>query len=460
MQFTRNMFHRKPFLLAKYIAVLLTLLLLTGCTLRLPSMNKLDNRAFSANLKENANANYGKKAAYYDGRIYYLSSELGQQGIYSMNTAGDGIRLEISVEDIRAISVESSGLYYAGFDSIEKNDNGPYRRFRLFQLKAGSTTPVDLLKTFSYTDNLGDENVWGFCLTKTGVFAVRFVNVTGYPPVPHYPFTCFSQGAAVPFSELTVLFNPIEVPPALKNQNHASLSSYGGLYFLSPAFIDTLRDQGQEQSIVYHFAYYDDSTGQVIPSSDRFDGSSGSYGDIFHRYFSRIEEDNIIFSSNKGLESYNMATKELTEIATFSVPNSIFQTIDLGDDILIFSQRFHGSKFLDDFADHVLRQNRALQETLFRFDPETGDISRLLFVGHNHAFLYADADTAVTGGGKTISIYDISNDKAELLRTIKVSHNIVDRANKVDTAGDWLFLYRFNEQTQHDELIEKVYIGS
>ena len=155
-----------------------------------------------------------------------------------------------------------------------------------------------------------------------------------------------------------------------------------------------------------------------------------------------------------------MATKELTEIATFSVPNSIFQTIDLGDDILIFSQRFRGSKFLDDFADHVLRQNRALQETLFRFDPETGDISRLLFVGHNHAFLYADADTAVTGGGKTISIYDISNDKAELLRTIKVSHNIVDRANKVDTAGDWLFLYRFNEQTQRDELIEKVYIGS
>mgnify|MGYP000957607674 CR=1 FL=1 len=377
-----------------------------------------------------------------------------------MNAAGEDIRLEIPVEDIRAISITPGGLYYAGFDSIEKNDNGPYRRFRLFQLETGSTTPVDLLKTFSYTDNLGDENVWDFYLTKTGIFAIWFVNVTGYPPVPHYPFTCFSQGAAVPFSEHTVLFNPLEVPPAFKNQNHASLSSYDGLYFLSPAFIDTLRDQGQEQSIVYHFAYYDDLEGQIIPSIDRLDSNSGSYGDIFPRDFCRIEAGHIIFSSNKGLESYNLATKELTEIATFSVPNSIFQTIDLGNDILIFSQRFRGSKFLDDFADHVLRQNRALQETLFRFDPETGDVSRLLFVGHNHAFLYADADTAVTGGGKTISIYDTSNDKAELLRTIKVSHNIVDRANKVDTAGDWLFLYRFNEQTQRDELIEKVYIGS
>ena len=47
-----------------------------------------------------------------------------------------------------------------------------------------------------------------------------------------------------------------------------------------------------------------------------------------------------------------------------------------------------------------------------------------------------------------------------LQRTIKINHNIVDPANKVDTAGGWLFLYHFNEETQRDELIEKVYIGS
>ncbi|MPN49570.1 hypothetical protein SDC9_197192 [bioreactor metagenome] len=74
--------------------------------------------------------------------------------------------------------------------------------------------------------------------------------------------------------------------------------------------------------------------------------------------------------------------------------------------------------------------------------------------------MFIDDNTVVAASGKEISIYGTSNDKAELLRTIKVSHNIVDRANKVDTAGDWLFLYRFNEQTQRDELIEKVYIGS
>jgi hypothetical protein len=81
-------------------------------------------------------------------------------------------------------------------------------------------------------------------------------------------------------------------------------------------------------------------------------------------------------------------------------------------------------------------------------------------LGQGDAFLYIDASIAATASGKEISVYDISGDKAELLRTIGTDHNIVDRANKVDTAGGWLFLYRFNEETQRDELIEKVYIGS
>ena len=107
-----------------------------------------------------------------------------------------------------------------------------------------------------------------------------------------------------------------------------------------------------------------------------------------------------------------------------------------------------------------LKQTRALAESLYRVDPEIGAKQLLLAIEKENAFLYADAETTVTGGGKTISIYDISGDKAVLLRTIAIEHNILGYSNKVDTAGGWLFLYRFNEQTQRDELIEKVYIGS
>lgn len=112
------------------------------------------------------------------------------------------------------------------------------------------------------------------------------------------------------------------------------------------------------------------------------------------------------------------------------------------------------------YSPNTYSLNRALSESLYRVNPVSGVKTLLLTLPRNHSFLYADLQTAVTGGGKTISVYDISGNSAVLLRTIQVKHNIVDRANKVDSAGGWLFLYRFNEKTQRDELIEKVYIGS
>jgi hypothetical protein len=168
----------------------------------------------------------------------------------------------------------------------------------------------------------------------------------------------------------------------------------------------------------------------------------------------------MILASCQGVDSYDISKERVSTLVTISTPEAIYQQIDYGDYILLLTENLRSTYWKDLFATKYFHQNRALEETLYRLDPDTGDIVRLLNIGRNNAFLYTDAKTAVTGGGKIISIYDISGDKAVLLRTIEIDHNIVDRANKVDTAGGWLFLYRFNEQTQRDELIEKVYIGS
>ena len=83
----------------------------------------------------------------------------------------------------------------------------------------------------------------------------------------------------------------------------------------------------------------------------------------------------------------------------------------------------------------------------------------VLTVGKNQSFLYADRSTAAVAKGKQVLIYDISAEQPKLIRTIDLNHVIVDRANKVDSTGGWLFLYQFNLKTQRDELIEKVQIG-
>ena len=223
-------------LISQLISLTLIFFLFSGCTLRTPSMNKLDSLTFSANLKADANSNYGKKAAYFNGRIYYLSSELGTPGIYGMNPAGEEIRLEIPVEDIRAIHVRKDGLYYSGFAGIAQNDNGAYRQFRLFEQKTGSDASVDLLKTFSYTDNLKDENVWDFFLTDNDICAITFVDIYGYPPGPRFSEVSFRNLSAVSLSEYTILADEESVPTSFSNQSKISLSTLDGLYFSSGEF--------------------------------------------------------------------------------------------------------------------------------------------------------------------------------------------------------------------------------
>jgi hypothetical protein len=69
----------------------------------------------------------------------------------------------------------------------------------------------------------------------------------------------------------------------------------------------------------------------------------------------------------------------------------------------------------------------------------------LLGIGQDEAFLYVDNTIAATASGKTISVYDIGTNSPVLVRTVELEHEIIDDANKVDSAAGWLFLYRFND---------------
>lgn len=442
------------------IIILLTLLI-HGCTLRTPSMNKLDSLTFSANLKADANSNYGKKAAYFNGRIYYLSSELGTPGIYSMNTTGEEVMLEVPVEDIRAICVQEDGIYYSGFAGIQQNINGPYRQFQMFIKSNGFANVVAYLENTSFHDNSLDNNVWDFYIGTNKTIVIRFIDCSDSSGEPWLSVVTIQNKQTVAVAQYITDENSSTSAQTKTNNALLNLSSFRDLNYLS-LYSMQAKDALDDRLIGYRsISVYDSFRHRVAFPIDRLFSDSCSYlmGD-FNRDFCRNTEDTIIFSSVKGLESYDKIQRKSSELLTLSSPEFLFQTIDLGNDILIFTERLRANYWLDEIADKVFRQNRALQETLYRFNPETGEIVRLLHVGRNNAFLYADAKTAVTGGGKEISIYDISGDTAILQRTIEIEHNIVDRANKVDTAGGWLFLYRFNEKTQRDELIEKVYIGS
>ena len=462
----RNAQHQKPRVkFSRFICIWLgfslLIFILSGCTLRTPSMNKLDSVTFSSNLKEDKNSNYGKKAAYSNDRIYYLSDELGTQGIYSMRSDGEDIVLEFPVEDIRAICIQPDGIYYAGFAGINQNDNGPYRQFRFFLRKPESDKTIDLLKTYTFTDDLQDENVWDFYLPDENTSIVRFINVIDGIGNLGLSAVSFQAGKAVPIQQYDWLANSSISAKTDSNHELLTIAQLDHLLFM-PESTDYDNLSSDERLIGGgSLSVYDTDRHRGALCVDRlFSNDSAYIASSFERWFCRVKGSQMILASCQGVDTYDISKETVATLVTISPPETIYQQIDYGDQILLLTENLRSTYWKDLFATKYLHQNRALQETLYRFDPDTGDIDRLLNIGRNNAFLYADAKTAVTGGGKVISIYDITGNKAELLRTMTIEHNIVDRANKVDTAGGWVFLYRFNEQTQRDELIEKVYIGS
>ena len=462
----RNAQHQKPRMkFSRFICIWLgfslLIFILSGCTIRDHDINNFDNVGFYANLKADAHSAIGKKAAYYDGRIYYLSSELGTQGIYSMDQQGEDILLEIPVEDIRSINVRDDGIYYVGFAGLEKNVSGPYRQFRLLIQKNGEAQVVDYLKDVGYPCDwpVADGNVWDFYISNHGVVVICFAEVNHHMKVQLREVASFLKGHVVPRTDFTIVNEGTAVNYESFNQGTLDIGQLNGISLISDSF--SMTDSPTKEFLTFCLSAIDLNTKDHVVKM--LAGSYLGYNDDdsdYVRWFCRGNSDGFILASVHGLEKFDLATNTVSDIATFDQPENVYFQIDCGDNFLVFTELLRKTYDLDYRYSKKLKQTRALAESLYRVNPETGAKQLLLTLEYNNAFLYADAKTAVTGGGKVISIYDITGSKAELLRTMTIEHNIVDRANKVDTAGGWLFLYRFNEQTQRDELIEKVYIGS
>ena len=377
-----------------------------------------------------------------------------------MNPSGEDITLEIPVEDIRAIQLQDDVLYYSGFAGVKENSNGPYRQFRLFSRKKGDAVSKDFLASAVYSDDLRDENVWDFYISKSGTIVLRFSNVIGYDGHSELSGTTFHNNRAITLSDYQVINSGIVEHVDTVNKALLSFLRYADFYYVIGNYTSTCPGQDELLYGWGSISVYDSSLNQVALSIDRSYSSisANGYSD-FSRWICRIDGDTAIFASVRGLETFNMVSSTSSDIVTFSPPEYVYNQLDYGDYFLVFTECLRSSYLNGVHAPHTYPLNRALSESLYRVYPDTKEKQLVLTIGKNQSFLYADRSMAAVTKGKQILVYDISADQPKLIRTIDLNHGIVDRANKVDSAGGWLFLYRFNKETQRDELIEKVYIG-
>ncbi len=200
----------------QHLLILLSILIFfavffAGCMKANPSNNNLDTWVFSANIRPSALQEVGKKATFFNQRIYYLSSELGQQGIYSMQLDGSDIQFEFPVEDIRALQVNNDGFYYCGFRSFEANSDGTYRNFRLFHRETEGGAAIDVIDQVKSTSDLSNENIWDFHFDSNGNLYLRTVVHFYIPGTPDVLLYSIVDGTVVPIADYQLLLTDEEI---------------------------------------------------------------------------------------------------------------------------------------------------------------------------------------------------------------------------------------------------------
>ncbi len=444
--------------LLSVLLITFTTMMLGACVPHDQSFNDIDARIFSAHMKPFSNDETGKKAVLNDERIYYLSGELGQQGIYSMRLDGSNIQFEFPVEDIRAMQINDDGYFYSGYRNTATNSNGTYRIFRLYHRKDREQVPYDVIDHIGDTADFIDTNTWDFHFNADGNLFIRSVEQDWLTGENNLCLLSFVNGTVVPKAEYQVLTNDDVV--FQKDYPRESLCTYRiqDQYFILSNPIGSFGGEemvGNRVSI----ALFDDALQRQVLPVDNLFLSLGDYSDFPIRWIVRKNQSHFLIAGDNGLTDYDLDAKAGEQLVRFPKRENLFAIYDSGDDLLLLTRRFRHTDILSLYFEYLFSVETIKGESLYRFDPETGQSRRLIKLGVKQAFLSVDDHFAAVAKGKQVLIYDISAEKPKLVRTIDLNHEIVDRANEVDTAGGWLFLYQFNLKTCRDELIEKVNIG-
>jgi hypothetical protein len=131
-----------------------------GCTTYIPGYEYSDTRDVMR--KQDNDMNTGQSAACFGGRIYYVSQENGEDGIFSMNEDGSDIRFELSAPKITRLVVLDNSIYYVGISTVSHGE----KLFGLYEYDRASGE-VEEVQYTQYPDSVDDAYV-----TANGVICV------------------------------------------------------------------------------------------------------------------------------------------------------------------------------------------------------------------------------------------------------------------------------------------------
>ena len=448
----------------KYIlfAVLPVLAAVFSSCLRLsPTAFNLDTQRFQTFFHEDAESHCGKKTACYDGRIYYLSDESGTQGIHSMRPDGSGVKLVFPAEDIRSLQITEQFFLYAGFEKNVEELNLTYRSFTGFRRKNTERNSAALQNAVGeeaavLLPVLPEWNIWDVRLTEDGllIFRINAPDYTDGAPVLKTELVRAADGRIIwQVENGETLRFPVE-RIVIDGEEYPFLLTQVGTIRLA--------GNGCTRTCISKYGICYD---EWMQNADIF-GSSGerllTQEPLFRPDYDRPEEKwqlcrmtergVYLLQSGCRLLYCDRATGETETVAEIPKQDRAYATFESGGGFRLLTES-PNSHSLFAFL------KRDCGQALYGIDVEGKEQKELLRLPQSAAFVYLDETRAIAAKGKKLLFYDLTGEQAEQTGTMELATRIVDRRNKVECAGGWLFLYRFNDKTMRDELVEKVRIG-
>ena len=432
----------------KYICILLimitVLLSFSGCLHQNDAYNNTETIKFFGHLKQDTESSFGKKSAVYDGRIYFQ----GQAGIYSMLPDGSDIQKEADVKDIRKIQITDDAVYYAAYSGMKENSDGKIRDFDLFQQNGNQTINITEsdknIVYMPYDERARKDNIWDFYISSKGRMIVSCLR-TGYSQ------PCITQ--------LITDASYFDVEKAIDIRESEDLR-------VDCMFFDDVAIKG------------------LVFDSDRFQKDQvmrGSYRGLEYKDLVIGAEEAILFDIEKNIQGisyfefqYNRVDFQLQNINEkgyiFADEDSII-LVDPAGECIIKKTTLEDAKMITFYLSmgdkaYIVAEDGSGVQSVYLLDVNTFEVTPVyscdagipLFGMQAEKILSVTEDELVTVKDDTVKLHRIAGKEVLFEREIKLPQSIVKNSCKTDRAGDWLFVYDYNEEKTADELIFRVNI--
>ena len=417
MEVNQNM-KKKRFTIA--IVLMVCLVVLISCS--------KDSGVLRVQLKNEELSNWGYAAVVYEDRIYYVSNELGNPGVYSMNMDGTDIQVEVSNPNITSLQIQGDVIYYTGIFQVDNSVRTvlmySYRN-TLYQYRMKSQEVLQPL-----IDIFSNLNVSEFYISSEEYIVVLY-------------------GAD---SEQVAILKPIGKKDEMDGTGYWQKVDLLDSKVSEVSFECSNNDPLEPKTKVITIPIYQFGDLLIIGNSPQvFNNQTGEVTRAFNytaECGTYVDEDIIYYSFSS--PEFPEERLILIDRNTYEIKDTLFLEDALEDYQVSYITKYNEKLYLVaeqwKFPYHDggwLEGNTLLGTKVLILDPETLEYREILSLGEKERIIELTENRIVHLADGAVYKRELKEEQVgEKVKLVDLPEGFKDENYTVDFAGDWMFLYK------------------